>query len=86
LSRGLPPSEQLAKLKEHYLQMLQIRDFSQALSVAEQALVLMPGHPQVLGDVALCQMRLGNYEASEQAYTQAMQLAPNEANLYDGMG
>jgi hypothetical protein len=72
-------------LNEHYLQMLQIRDFSQALSVAEQALVLMPSHPQVLGDVALCQMRLGNYKASEQAFTQAMQLAPNDANLYDGM-
>lgn len=77
--------EELAALNTRYLACLVTSDWPQALTVAQQALQAMPGHPQILGDVALCQMRLGNYAASEQAYTQAMQLAPNEVNLYDGM-
>jgi len=77
--------EQLAELNRRYLACLAASDWPQAFTVAQQALQAMPGHPQILGDVALCQMRLGNYAASEQAYTQALQLAPNEANLHDGM-
>jgi hypothetical protein len=77
--------EQLLALNARYLMCLAASDWSQALAVAQQALQAMSGHPQILGDVALCQMRLGNYAASEQAYTQALQFAPNEANLYDGM-
>jgi hypothetical protein len=77
--------EQLAALNVSYLACLAASDWPQALTIAQQALQAMPGHPQILGDVALCQMRLGNHAASEQAYKQALQLAPNEANLYDGM-
>lgn len=77
--------ESLSDLNQKYLSALEAGDHRRALAVALLALQVMPDHPQILGDVALCQMRLGNYAASEQVYKQAMQLAPNEANLYDGM-
>jgi hypothetical protein len=75
--------DQWIQLNKYYRACLAASDWPQALTVALRALQAMPGRPKILGDVALCHMRPGNYVASEQGYTQAMQMAHNEASLYD---
>lgn len=77
--------EQLADLNRRYLQHLESGDWPAAYALAQQALAAMPGHPQILGDVALCQMRLGQLDAALSSYQEALQQLPEEANFYDGL-
>lgn len=42
--------DQLLALNQRYLQLLQMRDFSQALDLAQQVLLLLPEHSQIVVD------------------------------------
>ena len=77
--------EALAELNQRYLAYLGVGDWPSAFELAKEALQALPEHPQILGDVALCQMRLGDFASAEQTYLRALQLTPNEANLHDGL-
>ncbi len=77
--------ETLAALSRQYLACLSRGDWALGLAVAEQALQTLPGHAQILGDVALCQMRLGRLDAAQASYAAALQQAPEEANFLDGL-
>ena len=59
---GQPPTAamvaQFAALGQAVRQHCDRGDFQAALPFANQALALAPGHPVVLGDLALCPMRL----------------------------
>ncbi len=77
--------DSLAALNRNYLACLSQGDWASAYAVAQQALTAMPGHPQILGDVALCQMRLGQLDAAEASYARALTAMPEEANYYDGL-
>lgn len=58
---------------------------AQALTVAQQALRLAPGHPVVMGDLALCHMRLGRPAQALPLYEAAVRAAPGNENLLDGL-
>jgi hypothetical protein len=60
-------------------------EFARALTVAEQALAMAPGHPRVLGDIALCRMRLGQVDLARQAYLQSLRADPEDVNVLDGL-
>ena len=76
---------QLAALGQAVRQHCDRGDFQAALSFANQALALAPGHPVVLGDLALCRMRLGQLEPARQAYLAAVRAAPGAENVLDGL-
>ena len=76
---------QLAALGQAVRQGCDRGDFPAALSFATQALALAPGHPVVLGDLALCHMRLGQLEPARQAYLAAVRAAPGAENILDGL-
>lgn len=75
----------LKTLGQQYLSLTSAGDFVAALAVNAQAKALAPNHPQIVGDAALCHLRLGDYALARDLYTQACALAPNETNLRDGL-
>ena len=82
---GSADEAQLRDLNRRYLACLAQGDWTGACALAEQALAWLPGHPQILGDVALCRMRLERLDEALAAYQQALQGLPNDANLHDGL-
>lgn len=77
--------ETLQALNKQYLFCLSEGNYADAFCYASRALKLMPGHPQILGDLAMCHMRLGNYKDALFHYEKAIKKSPNETNLFDGM-
>ena len=76
---------QLAALGQAVRQRCDRGEFQAALPFATQALALAPGHPVVLGDLALCYMRTGQLEAARLAYLAAVTAAPGAENILDGL-
>lgn len=77
--------EELKHLNAKYLSCLERADFEVAFEYASQALRLLPDHPQILGDLALCHMRLGRFNNARWLYEAAIGKNSNDSNLYDGL-
>lgn len=77
--------EKLKHINDQYLFCLETEDFESAFKYASYALTLLPDHPQILGDLALCHMRLGRFNNSKLLYETAISKKPDDANLYDGL-
>lgn len=77
--------QRLSELGQRFVQLSAQGDFAAALAINEQARMIMPGHPQILGDAALCHLRLGDREKARGIYLQACKLAPQDENLWDGL-
>ena len=75
----------LASLNQRYLQCLQAHDWAGGKALALQALQAMPEHPEILGDLALCQMRGGELDAALHSFGRVLALSPNEPNPHDGL-
>jgi hypothetical protein len=76
---------QLQTLGQQYLSLTSAGDFVAALAVNAQAKALAPNHARIVGDAALCHLRLGDYALARDLYTQACALAPSDTNLRDGL-
>ena len=55
-------NQRLTELGQRFVQLSAQGDFAAALAVNEQARRIVPRHPQILGDAALCHLRLGDRE------------------------
>jgi tetratricopeptide (TPR) repeat protein len=78
-------NQRLTGLGQRFVQLSAQGDFVAALAVNEQARRIVPRHPGVLGDAALCHLRLGDWEKALGLYLQACELAPQDENLWDGL-
>jgi len=78
-------NQQLSALGQRFVQLSAQGDHAAALAVNAQARALMPEHPQILGDAALCHLRLREYEQSYAMYRKACALGPQDVNLWDGL-
>jgi tetratricopeptide (TPR) repeat protein len=76
---------QLSAFGRSYSTHVQAGDFAAALEVTKQAHALVPQHPKVIGDAALCYLRLGNYDRARSLYERACALTPQDTNLWDGL-
>jgi Flp pilus assembly protein TadD len=64
-------NQRLTELGQRFVQLSAQGDFAAALAVNEQARRIVPRHPQILGDAALCHLRLGDREKARDIYLQA---------------
>ncbi len=78
-------NQSLSDLGQRFVQLCAQGDHAAALAVNAQARALMPEHPQILGDAALCHLRLREYNKSYALYRQACALGPQDVNLWDGL-
>ena len=78
-------NQRLSALGQRFVQLSAQGDHAAALAVNAQARALMPEHPQILGDAALCHLRLCEYEQSYAMYRKACALGPQDVNLWDGL-
>ena len=78
-------NQRLTELGQRFVQLSAQGDFAAALAVNEQARRIVPRHPQILGDAALCHLRLGDREKARDIYLQACELGPQDVNLWDGL-
>lgn len=78
-------NKKLNQLGEQYRQLVAKADYAAALKVTIQAQSLVPGNPQVLGDTALCQLRLGQWESAYALYKRVCHVLPGDPNLWDGL-
>jgi tetratricopeptide (TPR) repeat protein len=78
-------NQRLSALGQRFVQLSGQGEHAAALAVNAQARALMPEHPQILGDAALCHLRLRDYEKAHALYRKACALAPKDVNLWDGL-
>jgi tetratricopeptide (TPR) repeat protein len=78
-------NQSLSALGQRFVQLSAQGDHAAALAVNAQARAPMPEHPQILGDAALCHLRLREYDTSYALYRQACALGPQDVNLWDGL-
>lgn len=76
---------QLAALGRQVQQLIGSGDFRAALVAARAALIMVPDNGRVLGDIALCHMRLGELKRAQATYLQALRAQPDDENLVDGL-
>jgi hypothetical protein len=77
--------DNLEALQTAYSSAVARGDWKVALESVERALTIVGDQPVVVGDLALCQMRLGRYEDALRNYRAATILAPENFNLFDGL-
>jgi hypothetical protein len=83
-----PSPEQVAQLQalgDRVRAAVAAEDYEAALQAAHLALQMVPGHPVVLADVALCHMRCGRFAQALPAYEQAARGLPGNENIADGL-
>ena len=78
-------NQRLSALGQRFVQLSAQGEHAAALAVNAQARALMPEHPQILGDAALCHLRLRDHEKAYALYRKACALAPKDVNLWDGL-
>ena len=78
-------NQRLSALGQRFVQLSAQGEHAAALAVNVQARALLPEHPQIMGDAALCHLRLRDYEKAYTLYRKACALAPNDVNLWDGL-
>lgn len=76
---------QLQALGKRYTELAAAGDYAAGLETLAQALRLAPNHPTILGDRALCHLRLKNYALAREGFSAAAAIAPNDPNLWDGL-
>ena len=85
----MPPAsidrESLETLQTAFNTAVARGDWMAAFGSAEAALSIVGDQPVVIGDLALCQMRLGRYEEALRNFRAATILAPDNFNLFDGL-
>jgi hypothetical protein len=75
----------LQALSQRFMGLIEQGHFAEALTVSQQAQRLAPDHPRVIGDQALCYLRLRQFELARAMYRKACTLAPLDVNLWDGL-
>lgn len=78
-------NQNLSALGQRFVQLMAQGEHVAALAVNARAQALMPQHPQILGDAALCHLRLREYEKAYAIYLKACALGPKDVNLWDGL-
>jgi len=78
-------NQNLSALGQRFVQLMAQSEHAAALAVNAQARALMPQHPQILGDAALCHLRLREYDKAHALYLKACALGPKDVNLWDGL-
>lgn len=78
-------NQDLSALGQRFVQLMAQGAYAAALAVNARAQALMPQHPQILGDAALCHLRLREYETAYAIYLKACALGPKDVNLWDGL-
>ncbi len=78
-------NQNLSALGQRFVQLMAQGEHAAALGVNAQARALMPQHPQILGDAALCHLRLREYDKAHATYLKACALGPKDVNLWDGL-
>ena len=59
---------QLQALGKRYTELAAAGDYAAGLETLAQALRLAPNHPTILGDRALCHLRLKNYALAREGF------------------
>lgn len=78
-------NKRLTELGQRFVALSNQGKFAEALKVNALARQIIPKHPQILGDAALCHLRLLDYDKARTLYLQACALAPQDVNLWDGL-
>ncbi|PVE05633.1 tetratricopeptide repeat protein [Limnohabitans planktonicus] len=78
-------NKRLSELGQRFVALSNQGKFAEALKVNALARQIIPKHPQILGDAALCHLRLLDYDKARTLYLQACALAPQDVNLWDGL-
>lgn len=76
---------ELQALGQKFLAQSGAGDHQAALITLAQAAKLAPNHPTIMGDQALCHLRLKNYAQAREGFAKAAALAPDNSNLWDGL-
>lgn len=75
----------LSALGADVRRLIDQQSFKDALVAAQAALRMVPGNANVLGDIALCHMRLGRLAEARTAYEAAHAANPRDENILDGL-
>lgn len=78
-------NDRLQSLSQRFMQLCAAGQWATALEVNAQAQALLPSHAAILGDAGLCHLRLGALDKARASYSQAIALAPDNPNLWDGL-
>jgi tetratricopeptide (TPR) repeat protein len=76
---------ELQVLGQRFLALSNAGNHQAALDTLAQAAKLAPNHPTIMGDQALCHLRLKNYAQAREGFAKAAALSPDNTNLWDGL-